>query len=331
MLDDFNLDDYDEEIRQRPELAETLAALTVSDSSIGRPPTTVFYGLSSLTSDEAAEVAPVWASLSAAHRRRVMRGLVETGEADIEMDYRSIGLLALDDPDPVVRETAIEVLWEDESLELMSRLVTLARHDEVREVRAAAVSALGRFILAGELEDIEQKLTLPAQEAALHLLTSPEEDVIVVRRALEAISNCGHAIVPQAIEQAYRNADRLMRVSAVFAMGRSCDSRWADIVLEEIESPDPEMRYEAARAAGQLELKAAVPKLAQLVLDDDREVLLAAVGALGEIGGKKAMRVLEHLLERAEELEDEDLILAVEDAIGNAALMSGDLGGWVDL
>ena len=54
-------------------------------------------------------------------------------------------------------------------------------------------------------------------------------------------------------------------------------------------------------------------------------------GALGEIGGKKSMRVLEHLLERAEEQEDEDLIMAVEDAIGNAALMSGDLGGWVDL
>jgi hypothetical protein len=330
-LDDFNLDDYDEEIRQRPDLAETLAALAVSDGSSGRVSATVFYGLSSLTRDEVAEVAPVWAGLSAAHRRRVMRGLVETGEADIEMDYRSIGLMGLDDPDPVVREAAIEVLWEDESLELMSRLVQLARHDEVREVRAAAVSALGRFILAGELGHIEQKLTLPAQEAALHLLTAPEEDVVVVRRALEAISNCSHAIVPQAIEQAYHNADRLMRVSSLFAMGRSCDNRWADIVLEEIESHDPEMRYEAARAAGQLELKAAVPRLAQLVLDDDREVLLAAVGALGEIGGKKSMRVLEHLLERAEEEEDEDLILAVEDAIGNAALMSGDLGGWVDL
>lgn len=329
-MDDFDLNDYDDEIRQRPDLAETLAALAVSDGG-SWPVATVFYGLSHLTRDEVAELSPVWLGLSAAHRRRVMRGLVESAEADIEMDYRHIGLLGLDDPDPVVRETAIDLLWEDESLELMSRLVALARQDPVREVRAAAVSALGRFILAGELGHIEQSLTLPAQDAALGLLTAPDEDVYVVRRALEAISNCGHAIVPDAIHRAYHSGERLMRVSSLFAMGRSCDSRWADIVLEEIDSHDPEMRYEAARAAGQLELKGAVPKLAQLVLDDDREVLLAAVGALGEIGGKKAMRVLEHLLERAEEQEDEDLILAVEDAIGNAALMSGDIGSWIDL
>jgi hypothetical protein len=57
-----------------------------------------------------------------------------------------------------------------------------------------------------------------------------------------------------------------------------------------------------------------------LALGDDREIQLVAIWSLGEIGGKESMRVLEFLLGKAEEDEDDDLEEAVEDAIGNASL-----------
>ena len=47
-----------------------------------------------------------------------------------------------------------------------------------------------------------------------------------------------------------------MRQSALFAMGRTADSRWAKVVLSELESHEPAMRFEAAQAAGEMGLTA---------------------------------------------------------------------------
>lgn len=302
----------------KPDLPTTLAALQASQSR--RPDKTIFYGLSDLSQADIEALRPVWETLPPAFRRKVMRELAEVSESNFEMDYRAVGLFGLQDTDPGVREGAIEILWEDESLELMSRLVDMALHDDVVDVRASAVAALGRFILMGELGDIPQVETLSAQDAAVQLLTNEYEDVAVRRRALEAISNCSHDIVRTAIKEAYYSPYQPMRVSAVYAMGRTCDEAWEDIVLAEIESSDAEMRYEAARASGELGLSNAVPKLAQLILDDDREIMEVVVWSLGEIGTKEAIRILNILEEKAEEDEDEDLLDAIEEALGNASL-----------
>jgi HEAT repeat protein len=117
-----------------------------------------------------------------------------------------------------------------------------------------------------------------------------------------------------------------MQVSALFAMGRSCDDeRWSSIILREIESADAEKRYEAARAAGELEIAQAVPLLARLTESNDREIKEIAIWSLGEIGGKKALKVLNRLADEADEAEDDNLLQAVEDAIGNASLVDGEM------
>lgn len=307
----------------QPGFAATLDILKSGDGGV--PSSEVFYGLSGLTHKDILQLAPVWLSLTPAYRRKIMRAMIEISETDFEMDYRSIGLFALTDPDPVVREAAIEVLWEDESLELLSRLVTMATHDEIREVRAGAASALGRFVLLGELGDLPQDETHKVQEAVINLLNNQDEAIAVRRRALEAIANSSHEIVPESIRKAYYGDDPQMRISSLFAMGRACDNQWADIILEELESDDPEMRYEAARASGELELQDAVPVLARLTLEDEREIQEVSVWALGEIGGREAMRVLNYLAEIAEDAGDEDLLDAIHEAIGNASLVMGDI------
>lgn len=316
----------DEEVQERPQptFADTLDALKAGES--GTISAAVSYGLSGLTTADVKRLKPVWEALDADYRGKVLRRLVDVSEVNFELDYRSMGLLGLSDPDSEVRKAAIEVLWEDQSLELMSWLINLVLRDEDTDVRAVAVSALGRFILLGELGDLPERETVRAQEVVISLLNNVAEPVEVRRRALEAIANCSLDMVEPAINSAYRGDDHQMRVSSVFAMGRSCDNeRWSKTVLKELQSSDAEMRFEAARAAGELEISEAVILLGRLAEGNDREIKEVAIWSLGEIGGKRAMKVLGHLADEAGEADDSELLALIDDALGNASLVDGDI------
>lgn len=308
---------------EQPDLATTLEALARAED--GSLSATIFYGLSNLSYDDARQVKPVWDQLPSSARRKILREMIDLSEANFEMDFGAIGWFGLDDTDSSVREASIEVLWEDESAELVTRLIEMVQWDEVPEVRAAAASALGRFVLLGELEELPDSAFTTVQEAVVNVLTNLDEDVDVRRRALEAIANSSQEIVEEAIHESYTGDERRMQVSAVFAMGRSADPQWSDFVLRELTSDDPEMRYEAARAAGELEIAEAVPHLTRLALDRDREIQDMAIWSLGEIGGKEALRVLNAMAKDAEDSGDRDLREAIDDAIATANLASGSL------
>jgi hypothetical protein len=308
--------------RPQPDFNTALDALKTSDKSASDA--TILYGLSGLEAQDIERLRPVWETLPAPYRRKLMRTLVEVNETNFELDYGTFARFGLADSDPGVRQAAIEVLWEDESLELMQRLIGIAETDEAREVRAAATSALGRFILGGELGELPETETVKAQDAVIGILNNPAEDVDVRRRALESIANCGHGMVQKAIQSAYNGDDRRMQISAVFAMGRTCDDRWSDLVIHELDSDDAEMRYEAARAAGELELEEAVPHLSRLAFDRDVEIKDVAIWSLGAIGGKEAVRVLNLLARDARATGDHDLVVAIEEALGNATLGGTD-------
>jgi HEAT repeat protein len=79
-------------------------------------------------------------------------------------------------------------------------------------------------------------------------------------------------------------------------MGRSCRERWLPTLIRELESDDPEMRYEAAMALGSMADRRATMRLAPLLHDEDQEVREAAIGALGQIGGREAKALLRQLL-----------------------------------
>jgi hypothetical protein len=319
LLDD---DENTDSVREQPDLDTTLDAL--KSNVEGTANATVFYGLSGLSASQIPRVQEVWVTLPADYRHKLLQQMVDISETNFELDYRLIGMLALEDDDPAVRTGAVELLWEDDSLEMMDRLIDLAQWDESVQVRAASASALGRFILAGELGDLPETETIRAQDVVVTLLTSEDEDVEVRRRALESIANCGHEIVQEAIDEAYQSDDPRMQASAVFAMGRTYDNRWNDVVLREIDSVDPAIRYEAARASGELEIEEAVPHLARLAQGPDREIKAVAIWSLGEIGGSYAMKILGALADEAEHDEDDDLLEAIEEAIGNASLAGRD-------
>lgn len=316
-------EDEDEARLDKPTLSLTLDALKAGEH--GKAASTIFYGLSDLRPEEIPAVEAVWVGLTTPYRRKVARRMSETSETNFDLDYSVIGRILLDDQDDEVRQFAIDILVEDRGLDLMQRYIDLARGDEARDLRAAAASGLGAFILAGELGELPEHETAKAQRAMFDLLNDQDEPVEVRRRALEAVSNCGSSAVPPAIQAAYQSSERRMRVSAVYAMGRTCDPEWREIVLHELTSEDPEMRFEAARAAGELELRAAVTSLTPLTRDPDREIREMAIWALGEVGGEDAMKVLRKLLRDAERARDDDLIEVIEDAMGSASLGSDDI------
>jgi HEAT repeat protein len=314
------------DLPKKPDLKTTLEALEAGKPN-EIPSSTIFYGLSRLTNNEIKQVAPVWETLDPDYRRGLLRALTEMSETNFEFDYRSIGFLGLTDNYAPVREAAIDVLWEDETPELMRVLMQIAKNDEAAAVRAMAAMALGRFILMGELGDLPEREAAKAQEIVVGLLNNPDEDLDVRRRALEAISNSSHDIIPDAIKTAYESDERKMRLSAIYAMGRSYDSRWEKVVLRELDNHDPEIRFEAVRASGELELQESVPKLVRLIDDADRETLEMVVWALGEIGGREAIRILNQMMVAAEDDNDDELVEALDEAIGNASIVGGDLFG----
>ncbi len=280
-----------------------------------RPKLSTLFSLSDLGREELLRFQAVWDDLPTERRRWVARNLVELAEERVELYYHPIFRWLLGDPDPEVRVQAIEGLWEDEDVNLISPLARMLREDASEAVRAAAATALGRFVLLGELGEIEAALAMVAEKALLATIHTPEESVEVRRRAVEAVAYSGEFGIRDIIRNAYYDEDDLMRISAVFAMGRSADRYWRRVVMAELNSDQPAMRFEAARACGELELREAVPGLARLVEDEDIEVRLAALWALGRIGGPEARRILlAHVESEVEAIRD-----AAEEALEELA------------
>jgi HEAT repeat protein len=256
-------------------------------------------------------------------RRQLLQMLNASSESNFEMDFRDINHMALKDPDSEVRQYAVEGLWEDESLLLMHKLIQIIQHDLSPTVRTAALTELGRFILLGEYGKIPQEQAMLAIDAALTIFNSDEENDLR-RRALEAVANSGHDSVSEMINELYTHDELPMRMSAVFAMGRTCDTDWAPEILREMTSEHPELQFEAARAAGYMELTEAVSHLMRLIeQSEDIEVIEIAIWALGEIGGDRARKYLTELLTRAEAQSDDVIYEAAQEAL-DAASLPGD-------
>ncbi|MCE2490739.1 MAG: HEAT repeat domain-containing protein [Anaerolineae bacterium] len=268
---------------------------------------------------------PVWQELPPARRAGLLHHLTEASESNVDLNYRAPGMLALEDPVAAVRKAAIELLWEDETRELLQKLLLLTQMDQALSVRSEAAGALGRFALAAELGKLDRVQGAAVKEALIDLWQNRREDFELRRRALESLANSSDVVVPEAIEEAWQSEDVDLRASALYAMGRSCDQRWEEIVLDALRTDDPAMRYEAVRASGELEIIAAVPVLGEMLEDQDVEICEAAIQALGEIGGSRALSLLEKLATVAEDDSDENRLEAVEEALENASSANLDL------
>jgi HEAT repeat protein len=278
--------------------------------------------LSDLTAADLGRFQETWQSLSSDRRRALLAHLVELAEDHVDAYFDPIYLWLLNDEDAQVRAQAIEGLWEDEDVRLVGPLLGRLEHDEASGVRAIAAASLGRFLLLGELDQLDPSVSKRIEDALLETFSDDEDDILVRRRALESLAYSSQEFVQDLILEAYEDDDESLHLSAVFAMGRSADLRWKDTVLEELSNADAAMRFEAARASGELELADAVPELIGLLEEDDVELRDSAVWALGRIGGPAARRALQACANS----RDPDLREAAEDALSEMDFLIGEDG-----
>jgi HEAT repeat protein len=306
----------------------TLAALSQFIAG-QRVPDIIIRGLSKLLPSQVSEAARVWVTLETDARREIATALLDAAESDFELDFTAFGIFALRDVDPEIRQIAINLLNEQINLPHMARLLNVAQHDVSDEVRAAAIQGLAAIILDAELGKLPEAEVAPVIVYLVSLLDNARVDVYIRARALEAIAHSSHEAVTGQIKRAYNSDESRMKTAALVAMGASSDEEiWGETVIQELTSRQPANRYEAARAAGELNLIEAVPKLSRLAVEDEGQIRNIAIWALGEIGGKEATRVLEAMLEQAEEDDDDALIDLLEEAIDAASVADGQVYGF---
>jgi len=249
--------------------------------------------LSNLRPEELEYFRTVWRNAEERRRRHVVSQLIDLAEDNVELNFHALFLASLEDADAGVRRLALRGLWEYEGRDLIPRLISILEGDADPEVRGEAALSLGRFALRAEFDELRAADAAEVEGALRQVIGRKEEAVDVRARAVEALGARSEGWARAIIEEAYASPEHRLRVSAVHAMGRSCDPRWLSHLSNELSSPDAEMRYEAAGACGAIAHESAVAHLAPLLEDDDAEVQEAAIEALGQIGGEEAREVLE--------------------------------------
>lgn len=252
--------------------------------------------LSSLESEQATLFTEVWLQMNLSRRQRLVQELIDLAEDNVELNFHAVLFIALTDLDAGVRQSAIKGLWEYEGRDLIDSLLGLLERDPNAGVRAEAALSLGRFVLQAELGRLSASNAERIGRALRNVIDSTAEVVEVRGRALESLGACNAPWVAELIQRAVESTDRRLSLSAVHAMGRSCDVDWLPQVIDALTSDDAEMRFEAAGACGAIGDEGATPHLIAAIEDEDAEVQEAAVAALGEIGGAQAKETLEALI-----------------------------------
>lgn len=316
----MEFDNYDEQLPKRYSLQDALQALPLPPSGVVPPQ--VILGLSDLDIQELPSLRSAWNKLSDKDRGLILERLTDSSDTDYMLDYSAVAYLGYDDPAPEVRLAALRLGTMDTTGDRMYKLIDMAQHDPQEFVRAEAIGQLGQFIYLGEVDELEGLSMQPVVDLALHLWHDRQESLEVRRRALESLGHSSMEGIDAIIDQAYADPSDMMKLSAVVAMGHSCDETWAQNVISELESDDPAMVEAAIVAAGTIVVPEAVALLANLIYSDDTDIQMTAIWALGEIGGDEATEALEGLALQAEEEGDEDLYEAIEEALATSSMIT---------
>jgi HEAT repeat protein len=261
--------------------------------------------LSNLSADELKLLSGVWSGIDVNRRRLIINRLVELTEENFEFNFDSIFKNCLKDTDAEIRTKGIEGLWENQEFILITPFIKMLNEDSSELVQAAAAKALSKYAMLAELKKLGASSSSRVSQALLAILSDKSKPREVWRRALEAAAPLSIPEVRRAIDEAYKSSDPKLRNSAIYAMGRNCNSAWIPILIKEMQNPHADVRYEAAGACGEICDEETVPYLIKLTRDEDPEVQRAAITSLGKIGGSKAKQHLMKCLTSADEILSE--------------------------
>lgn len=270
----------------------------------------------------------VWHLIPDPRKITWLEDLEAISDSDTLTSFVDVGMLAIKDPLAPVRELGIRLLWECEERSLIKVFLNMVNSDPDPQVQASAASALERFIYLGELDEILADDRTEIEKTLMSKFDS-SNPMLLRRRAIESLGYSSSPEIDDLIRKAYSDGDKKMVASAIFAMGRSANDAWKDIVMANLQNNSVEIQVEAVRAAGELELQDAKGEILDLVEDEglDQDVFLAAIWSLSQIGGSGIQEKLEQLADDPD-MDDETVELidsAIENLVFNNSLGDFDL------
>ena len=275
-------------------------------------PVHLVFRLSDMPADDFALFQREWSEVSEDRRAALVRHMADIAEENYLVDFTPVFAYLFDDNYASVRQAALDGVWDSTDTHLVPPIIAMLQGDANVGVRAAAARALAHYVLLAEWGQIRAGAASPIVDALLAEYDRPTAPPEVKRAALEAVASSDHPRVPDLILNAYDDGSNDLQLSALFAMGLTADQRWLPILDDEMQSPSADFRAEAARAAGSLGSADSIDALEGLLSDADIEVAMAAVYALGQIGGDRATELLTRL---AEDPNYEELYDAIDEAL----------------
>ncbi|MCJ7715601.1 MAG: HEAT repeat domain-containing protein [Anaerolineales bacterium] len=264
------------------------------------------YRLSDISPENLSILSDNWDDINVDRRRALIEDLEHLTDTNNLLTFESVFRIAIKDEDDQVRffgTRAIEIFDTDD---LIPFFISVLEEEENVDVRAVTASVLGKYIYRGELDKINQGIKRQIEDTLFQILESDQPSQIK-QRSLEAISFSSRSEVQDHILKAYNSDDEDWIASAVFAMGRSFDHQYSEMVLDQLQHTSPKVRLEAVRASGELVLEDAVPVILDL-LDDLSDIRAAAIWALSQIGGEDAGPAIHQLLDDEVSEDDAELI-----------------------
>lgn len=278
--------------------------------------------LSDPSREQLQTFARIWATLPEATRREIIREMMRQRDENLELDFARYFRHAMSDADDEVRALCVRSLWEDDSLSLLVALTDQALTEESAAVQEAIASTLGTFSYQVELDELDADSAARVQRALFHLLENGG-NWMVKRRALESAAYMSrNQRVKDAIQYAYESDFEQESAGALVAMGRNLDPDWYPLIRQELTNEDPDIRCEAARAAGEFGDPAVIEHLARMIDDEDDETRHVSIRAIGQIGGKPAIDTLRYLDTQV----NEELKPTVREALEEAEFLAESTG-----
>lgn len=206
---------------------------------------------------------------------------------------------------------------------LAEALLTIAADEnEAEEIREKATLSFGPALETADTMGFDDPddilISEDIFEKVQQILRKIYEDTAVpknVRRmALETLVRAPQEWHRDAIQAAYGSDDEAWKLTAVFCM--RFEGGFDEQILEELESKNPDIHYQAVHAAGNWEIEGAWTHIVSLVGSDltEKSLRIAAIEAAGRIRPQDASLLLSELADS----DDEDIAEAAMDAIDMA-------------
>jgi HEAT repeat protein len=298
--------DYLNELDQQPEDIKTSTLLEMSD----------------LSGEDVENFSDIWSKLESEIKVKILKRLTELAEYDVQLDFTSICKLCLSDPEPIVRKSALDGLWELQDRTFIQPLIEILINDTDSAVKSAAAIALNSFAQMHQNGKLIERDSSKIFDALMQTIEKGQEENAVISRTVEAIGYFSGQQVEDTLTKFHRNKNSQLRQSAIFAMGRNAQPKWLDMILKDFNDANPAIRFEALNAAGLLGDESTVPQIIPFTKDTDTQIKLAALTSLGYIGGELAKREILTCIED----DDENVKDAAISALANIDFEQDPLG-----